>query len=108
MYSKISLKEFLRKFDTVILDTEYRDLSQIILLCEDLQLQWIMLITKPWTLNKWLKKYQPERGVILFDLNTCMTLPISSCGSLFNNLPFWYIFSQADSIVCNPFSLNKI
>jgi hypothetical protein len=67
MYSNISLKEFLQGFDAVILDTGYRDLSQIILLCKDLKLQWIMFITQPWTLRQWLTKYHPERGVIVFD-----------------------------------------
>ena len=67
MYSNISLKEFLQGFDAVILDTGYRDLSQIILLCKDLKLQWIMFITQPWTSRQWLTKYHPERGVIVFD-----------------------------------------
>jgi len=67
MKPEIPIVEFLRKFDTVIIDADYSDASGIISICNDLNLKYVMVLSHPWNILRTLERFKPEWIVITFE-----------------------------------------
>ena len=69
LYPEIPLEEFIRKFDAIIIDALYSDASEIISICNDLNVPYAMVLSNPLNTQKILESVQPKWILITYENN---------------------------------------
>ncbi len=69
LYPEIPLEEFIRKFDAIIIDALYSDASEIISICNDLNVTYAMVLSNPLNIQKILERFQPKCILITYENN---------------------------------------
>lgn len=67
LYKEISLKAFVNRYELVIIDSEYPDAFDIQFECKRAGVQTVFLIVRPWKLYEIVRKFNPEKMIVLFD-----------------------------------------
>lgn len=65
---EINIKEFIQRFDGVIIDASYRDAAEIISLCKELNLEYVVILSSyPGYTLATINRLQPRRTVITLE-----------------------------------------
>jgi beta-N-acetylhexosaminidase len=64
---EVSIQEILRDFDMVIVDAGYQDAEQIVSLCRELYVNYVVVLRNPLVARYTLERLAPKRLLITFD-----------------------------------------
>jgi beta-N-acetylhexosaminidase len=64
---KAQIQEYISKFDAVIIDAEFRGYSTIISLCDELGVNYIVVLRHPWYSQRVINGLQPKRIMVLYE-----------------------------------------
>jgi beta-glucosidase-like glycosyl hydrolase len=92
MNPEIPIVKFIKKFDALIIDADYSDISDIISICNDLNMKYVIVLSHPWNIQRTLEKFKPNWIVITFEssreyLNVAMDI-ITGLKKAEGNLPY--------------------
>jgi beta-N-acetylhexosaminidase len=72
----IPLRDYIAKFDVVIMDAHYPDAEEIISVCSRLKKDYVVVLSLPGRFQKTIERLRPERIVLTFE-NTKMHLDVA-------------------------------
>lgn len=65
--SETSTRQFLKRFDAVIIDADYHEAQAIISLCNDLNIKYILVLCHPRNIQETLEKLSPQQIAVPFE-----------------------------------------